>query len=466
MIPNIYHILFNKKNNDIDIISFFSIKSIIEINNPDTIYFYYDYLPEGNLWEKIKFKLTVKKIIIPKKFINNEEEYFNLYKYAIIFKELRDYGGIYIDINSICINPIKNLFKNSFIKSKNNEIILSEKNNINVIKYYDYYLNNISFDESNIKILDLKYDTSINFFKEIFDYSFGEYFHLIKNCYIISLSHNQNISLYNIFNKITTYNLLIRNALTFNLFLNESLLNINKLNLINNIDIIYWINLEKSINRRENITKLLNNINKPNERIIGYDGSIEENISMKYFYSDNNIYPVYNNKEYAILLSHLNTIEKYANNTNIEYGVAMICEDDLSFDFINYWNKDVKTIIDSAPKDWDIIMLGYFSLNINRKEEYQKWDNEWSAICYLINHKSIQKINNLKRDGKWICTDTDLMVSDNYIFSKFNTYVYKYPYITFPNNNDSTFHSDHLDYHKLYKISNYMVLENMYDDYK
>ena len=96
----------------------------------------------------------------------------------------------------------------------------------------------------------------------------------------------------------------------------------------------------------------------------------------------------------------------------------------------------------------------------------QKWDNEWSAICYLINHKSIQKINNLKKDGKWICTDTDLMVSDNYIFSKFNTYVYKYPYMTFPNNNDSTFHSDHLDYHKLYKISNYMVLENIYNDYK
>ena len=55
------------------------------------------------------------------------------------------------------------------------------------------------------------------------------------------------------------------------------------------------------------------------------------------------------------------------------------------------------------------------------------------------------------------------MVSDNYIFSKFNTYVYKYPYFTFPNDNDSTFHSDHLSYHKIYKISNIITLEKMYD---
>ena len=57
------------------------------------------------------------------------------------------------------------------------------------------------------------------------------------------------------------------------------------------------------------------------------------------------------------------------------------------------------------------------------------------------------------------------MVSDNYIFSKFNTYVYKYPFITFPNGNDSTFHTDHLDYHRLYKNCNYMVLENIYNEY-
>ena len=110
-------------------------------------------------------------------------------------------------------------------------------------------------------------------------------------------------------------------------------------------------------------------------------------------------------------------------------------------------------------------MLGYFSLNLNYNK-YNKWNNEWSAISYLINYKIKDKINDLKENDKWICKETDLMVSDNYIFSKFNTYVYKYPYLTFPNNNDSTFHEDHLNYHRIYKICNYITLENIYDNYK
>ena len=148
----------------------------------------------------------------------------------------------------------------------------------------------------------------------------------------------------------------------------------------------------------------------------------------------------------------------------LKYKVALICEDDLSLDFINYWKLDLATIIENAPIDWEIIMLGYFSLNINRPHMYSKWNNEWSAIAYLVNHTAIQRINDFRKDDKWICCDSDLMVSDNYIFSKFTTYVYKYPYFTFPDDNDSTFHEDHLNYHKIYKNCNYLVLENVYDD--
>jgi hypothetical protein len=212
--------------------------------------------------------------------------------------------------------------------------------------------------------------------------------------------------------------------------------------------------------------ELLKNFDIVNIRFKAIDGNLESNIAEKYFIAENNIYPKYSNKEYAILLSHLNVIEKIIKKTNLKYGVCLVCEDDLSFDFMNYWNNDLKDIIKNAPEDWDILMLGYFSLNLNYTKNYSKWNNEWSAICYLVNQKNIvSKIENLKKDGKWKCNEHDLMVSDNYIFSKFNTYVYKYPLMTFPNNNDSTFHEDHLNYHKLYKISNYMILENMYTKY-
>jgi GR25 family glycosyltransferase involved in LPS biosynthesis len=142
------------------------------------------------------------------------------------------------------------------------------------------------------------------------------------------------------------------------------------------------------------MTQILNNFNNiQNIRINAYDGSIIENINEKYFYCTSNIYPKYSNKEYAILLSHLTAIETYLNTdfNNNKYGIALICEDDLSLDFINYWNIDIKTLLENAPVDWDILMLGYFSLNINRSNLYEKWNNEWSAISYLVKYGN--KIN-------------------------------------------------------------------------
>jgi hypothetical protein len=413
--------------------------------------------------QEISFQRIVNKIII-------------MTLICLIFNNLYNFGGIYIDLNSICINPIKNILKHNFAKTKDNTIIYSEKKSYMSYKYYNLYYNNINFDEDyEIKeINDKKLSFSIinnicydkNLFKEIDDYMFSDYFYIIKNLYFI-IYKNIDIN-NNIFKNINTYNLLIRNFLSYNLInLPINLSDISNYNLLNNIDYIYWINLSISINRKNNMLNLLKNFDIKNIRIEAVDGNIENEINKKYFICNDDEYPDYKNKEYAILLSHLNTLDIYLNNTkDIKYGVSLIFEDDVSLDFIKYWKNDIMTIIDNAPTDWEIIMLGYFSLNLNYNELYNKWNNEWSAIAYLINYKAKDKLNNLKKDNKWICNKYDLMVSDNYIFSKFNTYVYKYPYFTFIKNNDSTFHNDHLDYHDIYKKNNYIILEKIIDEYK
>jgi hypothetical protein len=241
-----------------------------------------------------------------------------------------------------------------------------------------------------------------------------------------------------------------------------------KLNLVNNVDIILWINLDNSIDRYKNMTNLLNNFKIENRKISAINGDDIDDIKYKYFFSENDIFPNYSNKEYAVLTSHLNTIETFSkiDKKYLKYNIGLICEDDLSLDFIKYWNIDFKNIIENAPSNWEIIMLGYFSLDLNFTENYKKWDSEWSAISYLIKYDNLsEKLEKLKNGDKWICDEYDVMVSDNYIFSKFNTYVYKYPFFTFPNNNDSTFHKDHVDYHRIYKISNYIVHEKIYEEY-
>lgn len=522
IIPNIYHFIYenNKYLEDIDIFSYFSIKSTLEINNPKSIYFYYINLPTGYLWNKIKPNLILEKINIPKIYYNNLLLFFKKYKKQLIYYYLKKIGGIYIDIHTITLNNFSELLKYNFVKSINDEIICSEKNGYLCSKYLDYYIklnndlnssriiNNENINNYEILYIDsqfinffgiqningnlinnyiidnLKYGGSLDYnsnneehiskilYEEIYDYNFSNYFYLIKNCYFLCIKNNIGIiSIYDIFNKNTIYSLLVKYVLSYKLINKNIIIDYtsteikNKLEYINNIDAILWINLDSSVERRNNMLNILSNFNVLNIRISAFDGNFNHHIKTDYFLCENENYPNYSNKEYAILKSHLNAIETYLNFNidNLKYKTALIFEDDISLDFINYWNIDTKTIVENAPKDWDIIMLGYFSLNINRKELYSKWNNEWSGLSYLINYDNIKKIKNLKKDEKWICKKDDLMVSDNYIFSKVNTYVYKYPLFTFPNENNSTFHDDHLQYHKIYKICNYLTLENIYD---
>ena len=344
-----------------------------------------------------------------------------------------------------------------------------------------------SYNKSIECINYFRTDDSGILFKEINDYSFSSYFNILKTSKIVFLDTDLdvlvNININDVLNKITIYNLLIRHILTFR-FMNNKLLKNNdnstdnssynstkNYKLINNIDIIFWINLDKSVKRKLNMNSILSKFDVTNRRIEAIDGSILKDISNKYFYcEDNKPYPNFSNKEYAILATHLKAIDEYCNisKEELKYGVGLICEDDLSLDFYKYWQKDIKSIIEEAPDDWEIILLGYFSLNLNRRDSFSVWNNEWSAISYLVRYDKIKiKIDELKINDskKWRCFSYDLMVSDNYIFSKFKTYVYKYPYFTFPNDNDSTFHDDHLDYHRIYKGSNYITLEGIYNIY-
>ena len=494
LIPYSFHFFF-KENEIFDIYKFFSVKSVIEILNPNEVYFHCMKTISLNDFYLKKLNKNIEII-----YYNKENDLLSESIDLFILKILKSYGGIYMDFSNLILNNdlFLKLRNYNFFKSVDDKIIGSEPNSFMINKYLEFKEQKTivfkqKFGIRNIKGLfinnyiltdsDIFYENDVYkfLFNEIFDYSFSHYFYLIKKISLININDNnhlKNLNLENIFNKTTLYNLLIKYILGYKYFFNNNikeniiLIN-NKYNLINNIDYIYWINLEISHDRAKNMETILKNFDKNiiSQRISAVDGNNIKNISNSYFHlnenSESNIYPNYTNKEYAILLSHLNTIEQFINidESNLIYKVALVFEDDLSLDFMKYWNIDIKTLIENAPLDWELIMLGYFSLNMKKPGLYNKWDNEFSAIAYLVNYNIKDKIGSMKNDGKWICKNDDLMVSDNYIFSKFTTYVYKYPFFTFPNENDSTLHEDHIDYHKIYKNINYLTLENIYEEF-
>ena len=221
------------------------------------------------------------------------------------------------------------------------------------------------------------------------------------------------------------------------------------------IDIIYWINLDRSIDRRIKMEQMLKKIPIKNERIRAIDGN---EYSFDAILSNYKVLPkqvIYTKIEYSVLLSHLLTIKKFS-DTNYKY--ALILEDDATLEYIKYWDKKISEIINNAPNDWDIIMLNYMSLDpLNSLYEYNN-GRLVSAQAYIINNVGANYlINKYYNNEVFDISSYHRHEADIFIFNRLKTYCYKYPYFTYNLNTKSTIHVEHIDFHdtskkKVFKV--------------
>jgi GR25 family glycosyltransferase involved in LPS biosynthesis len=245
----------------------------------------------------------------------------------------------------------------------------------------------------------------------------------------------------------------------------------NKINYLDGVDVIYWINLDRSKDRRQKMEKMFHDdVFKgiPNQRIVAYDG---KNDPDKVF---NKL--VFNNKkqsnaEYACLLSHLETIRTFNESKN---NIALIFEDDVTLEFRKYWRKSIKEIMKNAPTDWDIILLSYIYYNdMSPRILFYSWDasdieydiaigNYYSSLSYVINKKGSAKLINKiydKNTNKYNPDKHSTLVSDVYLEQNANVYAYKYPMFIYKTINDSTIHDNHQILHRASK----KIIVNNYD---
>lgn len=76
---------------------------------------------------------------------------------------------------------------------------------------------------------------------------------------------------------------------------------------------------------------------------------------------------------YGPVTSHLLINKYWTQNTDYEY--VIIAEDDLSFDFVKYWNFTWKDFFSDLPKDWDLVQLSTMrehpkEIGINLRERH------------------------------------------------------------------------------------------------
>jgi len=128
MIPNIVHFNYGliEQTNDFLFVYYIAVLSCKIINNPNKIYFHCHYEPKGQWWHKTKELVDLIKVDIPTH-IGNKELKKVAHKSDILrMKILKQYGGIYLDIDTICIRNYQDLLYNKFVIA--NEITDSGRN--------------------------------------------------------------------------------------------------------------------------------------------------------------------------------------------------------------------------------------------------------------------------------------------------------------------------------------------------
>jgi len=268
------------------------------------------------------------------------------------------------------------------------------------------------------------------------------------------------------------------------------------------IDIVYWINLQRSPERRKHMNTVFKHpffVNKRIERIEAHDGKTENvldwfSIKGKRITLENlqksfvgTIIDWFNREqikkdreerrakydqldplekikycngrlslgEYACTLSHLETIRRFSTSP---HDIALILEDDTTMDYAKYWRKSIDKVINEAPVDWEIIQLSYISNNHVFNDLYTKNENNdflddsldaYSTGSYIINKSAAIKIINklFKEEGRYCLDHTYHHVADFLLYGLLRTYIYKFPYFTYRTHNDSLLHPDHLSSH-------------------
>jgi len=158
----------------------------------------------------------------------------------------------------------------------------------------------------------------------------------------------------------------------------------------------------------------------------------------------------------ANMISHIDFLSLWLENTNDEYLILM--EDDYDLSLIEYWHFDWEYLMNNIPYDWDCIQLGYESLNyINFFLSPKPNIGTFFGPC-MLNRMYVEKLVNLFYDKQKnlfkIIKNNELVNVDETICQ--NGKCYCLPLIT--TNNDLTsgedsvvrIHNHHIQSRKLY----------------
>lgn len=142
MIPKIIHFIYGLAEDfgkiPFSLVHYIAIKSAYEVNRPEQINFYFRHEPKGEFWEKAKPYLNLIPVDPPTEIFGNPLSHYAHQSDVLRLLILLQYGGIYLDLDTICVKPFDDLLHHKFVIGQQgsgyqldglcNAVLLSEKN--------------------------------------------------------------------------------------------------------------------------------------------------------------------------------------------------------------------------------------------------------------------------------------------------------------------------------------------------
>ncbi|MFA6980162.1 MAG: glycosyltransferase [Ignavibacteriaceae bacterium] len=149
MIPNIIHYIYGLEENfggkPFSFINYLAVLTASVLNSPQKIYFHYHFEPVGYWWDKAKELLTLKRIEQRNVIFGNKLIHYAHKADVARLEILMKYGGIYLDIDVICVNSFNPLLEYDCVLGREenvglcNAVILCKANSEFISRWYDSY---------------------------------------------------------------------------------------------------------------------------------------------------------------------------------------------------------------------------------------------------------------------------------------------------------------------------------------
>lgn len=208
---------------------------------------------------------------------------------------------------------------------------------------------------------------------------------------------------------------------------------------------VLWVNLDRYPDRREYMEEQFDYWNiKKHHRIVGIDGKEDDPAS----YLKGTIPHNMNSGEIGCVLSHLNAIKYFVEQT--DFDEVFIMEDDVDLSTAKSWTFTWKDVRRRVPINFDCLQLTIINPNGITLKLHHRFINDFSAACYLITRHHATKILKMHQRGDLWKIDQKIKprsVSEDLILDSGKSY--STPLFNYRIDMGSAIHEEHIDiFHK------------------